>query len=51
MHRRRFAARDELAEILARREPDVDWPKALEALAAEGVNVDTLVKIVVNEEV
>ncbi len=51
MKRRRFATRQELAELLARREPGVGWPAALDALQAEGVNVETLVKIVVDEEV
>lgn len=49
--RRRFTAGEELAEILARREPDVDWPAALRALEAEGVDVGALVKTVVDEEV
>lgn len=51
MHRRRFATTQELTELLVAREPDVDWPRALEALAATGVHVDTLVRIVVDEEV
>lgn len=51
MHRRRFATRTELAELLAEREPDVDWPRALNALAAAGVDIETLVKVVVDEEV
>lgn len=49
--RRRFATREELIELLARREPGVYWHLALAALQAEGVNVETLVKIVVDEEV
>jgi hypothetical protein len=49
--RRRFATRDELTELLARREPAVDWASALAALEAEGVALDNLVKVVVDEEV
>ena len=51
MKRRRFATREELTELLAGREPGVDWPAALDALTAEGVDVELLVKIVVDEEV
>lgn len=49
--RRRFATRDELTELLARRDPGVDWPHALDVLHAEGVNLENLVRIVVDEEV
>jgi len=49
--RRRFATRAELVEHLARREPDVDWPRAVEALEAEGVLVEHLVRVSVDEEV
>jgi hypothetical protein len=49
--RRRFATRGELEQLLAGREPAVDWARALDALAAEGVDVATLVTIEVDEEV
>lgn len=49
--RRRFASREELLELLAVREPGVDWPAALDVLAAEGVDVAALVKVEVDEEV
>lgn len=49
--RRRFATREELAELLARRDPDVDWSRVLDVLWAENVNLDNLVRIVVDEEV
>jgi len=48
--RRRFASRQELEQLLAGREPDVDWAKALDALAAEGVDEGALVEIEVDEE-
>lgn len=49
--RRRFATRDELAQLLAGREPGVDWPAALAALAEAGVDVEALVQVEVDEEV
>lgn len=49
--RRRLASRDELLELLAAREPGVDRALALAALTAEGVDVDALIRIVVDEEV
>lgn len=49
MKRRRFATREELLELLAGRDPGVDWPTVLDALAAEGVDVAALVQIEVDE--
>lgn len=49
--RRRFATRDELIELLAGREPNVDWRLAVGALAAAGIDVSQLVKVLVDEEV
>lgn len=48
---RRFATTEELIELLARREPAVDWRLAVAALQAERVVTDILVKIEVYEEV
>jgi hypothetical protein len=43
MHRRRLADRGELVELLAVREPAVDWPAALDALEAAGARVEIAV--------
>jgi hypothetical protein len=43
MHRRRFADRGELVELLTVREPAVDWPAALDALEAAGARVEITV--------
>jgi hypothetical protein len=48
--RRRYATREELTQLLAGRTADVDWAKALDALAAVGVDITRLVKVTVDEE-
>lgn len=54
MRRRRYARRQELAELLAADLPDLDGAQiaaVLEALAARDVPVDALVKIEVDEQI
>lgn len=43
--RRRFANREELLELLAVREPEVDWPAALDALEEAGALVQVVIEV------
>lgn len=47
--RRRAATREELVQVLAGREPGIDWAAVLEHLAEAGAHIE--LKIVVAEEV
>lgn len=49
MYRRRAATREELIELLAGREPEVDWSRALDALTLVGVRLEH--EVTVTEEV